>query len=521
MKFNYKLVYSKLKSHLVYFNRKNGYTEDVIKKYLLLAGTVGFSLVYNSSYKNKRGNHILSSSTITTNLIIILITFIFAFFFVAAEFALVQTRPSQLEDAIAKAKDGNTKKLKRALMMVNNLNEYLSTTQVGTSIAGIILGWIGESTIEYLLVEVLGIVHISADGSSGLHAASAIIGVLLLTYLEVVITEIVPKNVAIDMPMSTLMLVVSPLRFFHLAVYPFVWLLNISASGIVRLMGMKPADSENEVFSQSEILRLSKSSVKGGDMEPNDVIFMQRAFELNDKVAKDIMVDRTSLYVVDITDKIKDVIKDYLQQGFSRFPVVADNDKDKVLGYVYAYDIVRQNQVDGDVSISRILRSVNTVPETMPIQDILSKMIKKQTPIVVVVDEYGGTSGIVTDKDIYEELFGTVKDEIDDVSDEYIVKNDDGTYNVSGKTTLYDFERYFRTDIEEFQNSDIITVGGYIIEKYPNIQKDYEFEMNNFKFKVAEFDHGFVNWFKVSVDKTAVTKQDNLASLTDVDNLKE
>jgi len=339
---------------LVYFNCKNGYTEDVIKKYLLLAGAVGFSLVYNASYKNKRGNHILSSSTITTNLIIILITFIFAFFFVAAEFALVQTRPSQLEDAIAKAKDGNTKKLQRALMMVNNLNEYLSTTQVGTSIAGIILGWIGESTIEYLLVEVLGIVHISADGSSGLHAASAIIGVLLLTYLEVVITEIVPKNVAIDMPMSTLMLVVSPLRFFHLAVYPFVWLLNVSASGIVRLMGMKPADSENEVFSQSEILRLSKSSVKGGDMEPNDVIFMQRAFELNDKVAKDIMVDRTSLYVVDITDKIKDVIKDYLQQGFSRFPVVADNDKDKVLGYVYAYDIVRQNQVDGEVGISRI-----------------------------------------------------------------------------------------------------------------------------------------------------------------------
>lgn len=461
----------------------------------------------------------MSSSTITTNLIIILITFIFAFFFVAAEFALVQTRPSQLEDAIAKG-EGNPKKLKRALMMVNNLNEYLSTTQVGTSIAGIILGWIGESTIEYLLVDFFGIIHLS-NGSGGMHAIGSIIGVLLLTYLEVVLTEIVPKNVSIDMPLKMLMLTVTPMRVFHLSVYPFVWLLNVSASGIVRLMGLKPADSENEVFSQSEILRLSKSAVQGGDMDQNDVVFMQRAFELNDKVAKDIMVDRTSLYVVDITDKVKDVLKDYLQQGFSRFPVVADNDKDKVLGYVYAYDIVRQNQVDGEIGISRILRSVNTVPETMPIQDILSKMIKKQTPIVVVVDEYGGTSGIVTDKDIYEELFGTVKDEIDDVSDEYIVKNDDGSYNVSGKTTLYDFERYFRTDIPEFQESDIITIGGYIIEKYPNINKDFEFSMRNFKFKVVEFDHGFVNWFKVSVDKSAVTKQDNLASLTDVDDLKD
>ena len=100
-------------------------------------------------------------------------------------------------------------------------------------------------------------------------------------------------------------------------------------------------------------------------------------------------------------------------------------------------------------------------------------------------------------------------------------RNDDGSYNVSGKTTLYDFERYFKTDIPEFQESDIITVGGFMIEQYPNIDQDFEFNMLNFHFKVAEFDHGFVNWFKVTVDKKAVTKQDNLASLTDVDDLKE
>ncbi|MFD1472690.1 hemolysin family protein [Companilactobacillus mishanensis] len=461
----------------------------------------------------------MSSSTILSNFVIILITFIFAFFCVAAEFALVQTRSSQLEDAIEKG-EGNIKKLKRALKMVNNLNEYLSTTQVGTSIAGIVLGWIGEGTIEYLLVDFFGIIHLS-NGGNGLHILGSVIGVLLLTYFEVVLTEIVPKNISIDMPLQMLMLVVTPLRAFHIAVYPFVWLLNVSSSGIIRLVGLKPADSENEVFSQSEILNLSKSSVNGGDMDQNDVLFMQRAFELNDKVAKDIMVDRTSLYVVDITDKVNDVIKDYLQQGFSRFPVVADNDKDKILGYVYAYDIVRQNQVDGDIGISRILRSVNTVPETMPIQDILSKMIKKQTPIVIVVDEYGGTSGIVTDKDIYEELFGTVKDEIDVVSDEYIIKNEDKSYNVSGKTTLYDFERYFKTDIKAFQESDIITIGGYILEKFPNIKQDSEFDLDNFHFRVAEFDHGFANWFKVTVDNEEVARQDNLASLTTIDDLKD
>jgi CBS domain containing-hemolysin-like protein len=148
-------------------------------------------------------------------------------------------------------------------------------------------------------------------------------------------------------------------------------------------------------------------------------------------------------------------------------------------------------------------------------------MIKKQTPIVIVVDEYGGTSGIVTDKDIYEELFGTVKDEIDVVSDEYIIQNEDKSYNVSGKTTLYDFERYFKTDIKAFQESDIITIGGYILDKFPNLRQDSEVDLDNFHFKVAEFDNGFADWFKVTINDKEVAKDDNLASLTDIDNLDE
>ncbi|MCD2255553.1 hemolysin family protein [Agrilactobacillus fermenti] len=438
----------------------------------------------------------MDDGQLINNIIIILVTFIIAAFFVAAEFALVQTRVSQLEDRI-KNKNGNGRKLKNALHMVRNLNEYLSTTQVGTSMTGIILGWIGEDTLRTLLVELFGWTHLLSGRS--LNFVGAILGVALLTYLEVVLTEIVPKNISIDMPIRVLMLVVTPLRIFHTVFYPFVWLLNKSALNIVKLIGFKPADEENEVFSQSEILRLTQLSVTSGEMDQNDYLYMQRAFDLNDKVAKDIMVDRTSLYVVDITDTVDDVIKDYLQQGYSRFPVVADNDKDRILGYVYAYDLVRQDQVDGHIGISRLLRSIITVPESMPIQDILNQMIKRQTPIVVVVDEYGGTSGIVTDKDIYEELFGTVKDEIDDVSDEYIVKQHDGAFKVSGKTTLYDFERYFHSRIPEFQTSDVTTVAGYIIDNYQNLDQNSIIDIGRFQFKVLEYEHAYVNWFQVKV----------------------
>ena len=437
----------------------------------------------------------MSTSTITTNLIIMLITFIVAIFFVLAEFALVQTRPSQLEDMLANGQ-GNPKKVKRALHMVHNLNESLSTTQVGTTLVGVILGWVGQSTIEELLTDLFGMTHLFGAKTSGVLGAT--IGVILLTYLEVVVTEIVPKNVAIDMPVKCLMAVVTPLTAFHWIVYPFVWLLNHSANGLLHLLGMESADEEKEIYSQSEILRLSRNAVSGGSLDKDDLLYMERAFELNDKVAKDIMTDRTQLEVLDAKDNIKTALNMYLKEGYSRFPVVRDNDKDDVVGYVYAYDIVSQYMENPDVPITRIIRAIITVPESMLIQEILKLMIKKHTPIVLVVDEYGGTSGIVTDKDIYEELFGSIKDEIDDVSDEYIVKDDHGQIHVSGKTTLYDFERYFHTKLKSFEDSDIITIGGYMMEHYPDLKQGQSVEFEGFKFKLESVEQGFIRWFIVS-----------------------
>ncbi len=226
---------------------------------------------------------------------------------------------------------------------------------------------------------------------------------------------------------------------------------------------------------------------------------MQRAFELNDKVAKDIMIDRTALIVIDITANVKEAINMYLQEKFSRLPVVADGDKDKILGYVYNYDLIRQQQVDPTIHIDKLLRNISTTPESTPITEVLQQMIRKRTPIVVVVDEYGGTSGIITDKDIYEELFGTVRDEIDDASNEDIFKQPNGTYQVSGKMTTYDFERYFDTDIKEFDTNDVVTLAGSLLDNYPNLKQGSVIKIENFDFKVVDYENSFVNWFEVTV----------------------
>ena len=441
-------------------------------------------------------NVILNEGQLFTNFIIIIITFIFAAFFVAAEFALVQARVTALEEMQAK-RDKPSAKINRAIKMVTNLTEYLSTTQVGVSICGIILGWVGEGTIEELLTDALSLPSWSLNNSV-IHVVSAIVGVLLLTYFEVVLTEIVPKNISIDIPIKTLMFVTTPLHYFHITFYPFVWLLNSSANGIVKMLGMKPADESQDVLSQSEIISLSRNAVKGGELEHNDLLYMERAFDFNDKVAKDIMIDRTQLTVIDINKTVNDAIKLYLKTKYSRLPVVADNDKDKILGYVFNYDLIRQKQINGDVSLAKVLCHMPTTPETTPITEVLKLMISTRVPMVVVVDEYGGTSGIITDKDIYEELFGTVRDEIDNVSDNMISKIDENQYRVDGKTTIYDFERFFHVELKDSEDSDVVTLSGYVLDNYHNIHEGETIKLADLNLKIQDYRHSYIDSFIVT-----------------------
>lgn len=441
-------------------------------------------------------NVILNEGQLFTNFIIIIITFIFAAFFVAAEFALVQARVTALEEMQAK-RDKPSAKINRAIKMVTNLTEYLSTTQVGVSICGIILGWVGEGTIEELLTDALSLPSWSLNNSV-IHVVSAIVGVLLLTYFEVVLTEIVPKNISIDIPIKTLMFVTTPLHYFHITFYPFVWLLNSSANGIVKMLGMKPADESQDVLSQSEIISLSRNAVKGGELEHNDLLYMERAFDFNDKVAKDIMIDRTQLTVIDINKTVNDAIKLYLKTKYSRLPVVADNDKDKILGYVFNYDLIRQKQINGDVSLAKVLRHMPTTPETTPITEVLKLMISTRVPMVVVVDEYGGTSGIITDKDIYEELFGTVRDEIDNVSDNMISKIGENQYRVDGKTTIYDFERFFHVELKDSEDSDVVTLSGYVLDNYHSIHEGETIKLANLDLKIQDYRHSYIDSFIVT-----------------------
>ena len=167
------------------------------------------------------------------------------------------------------------------------------------------------------------------------------------------------------------------------------------------------------------------------------------------------------------------------------------------MGYVYIYDLIQQAQINKEKPIKSLIRKISTTSETTPIAMVLQQMISNHQPIVVVIDEYGGTSGIITDKDIYEELFGTVRDEIDTVNHAAIFRQPNGTYKIGGKMNTYDFEKLFDTDIKAFDGSDIVTLSGFIIENNPHIKVGDVVKLGDFEFKVLTYENSFIDWFGV------------------------
>ncbi|UOG12183.1 hemolysin family protein [Limosilactobacillus fermentum] len=435
-----------------------------------------------------------TESTSPAILVIIVAILALAALFTLLEYSLIKVRPTELRTM------KQTRKIKRALHMLDHLTEYLSTAQVGITLTSLILGWIGEGYITALIIKW----HLLPTAVA--NDLSSVIGILVFTFLHAVFTDLVPKNIAIDKPVNILLAIVHPIMFFHVVFFPLVWIFDRSAAAITRLLGFSIHPDE-DIYTQNEIVSLSQESEKAGELDRADVLFMERAFKMNDKVAGDIMVDRTQLTVIDVTETIDDAAHLYFEKKYTRFPVVANHDKDHILGYIFSYDIMRQNQINPEESIRAIVRRLPIAYENQPITDVLQIMIKKQVPMVIVQDEYGGTSGIVTDKDIYEELFGTIGEEIDHVQADMIEKTQPDsqgnlTFKVSGKMPLDDFMRYFKISIPQFEQTQVSTLTGFFLEQQYDLKVGQPIRVENFSFTPLDLENAYVNEFRVTVIKT-------------------
>jgi CBS domain containing-hemolysin-like protein len=395
-------------------------------------------------------------------------------FFVLAEFALVRVRATRLEELIQQ----QNWRARVAKQAQQHIDAYLNTVQVGITLASIGLGWVAEPWAAKQLQPVLTLLGITSPRS--VHVTAFIIGYLSITFLHVVLGEMVPKSVAIRRTEPAALWTAPPLNLFHRLLYPLTWLMTRCSELVLRALRIPPASPE-EAYSQEELRLLLASSRRSGALKDTEAELMEHVFSFGDKRAKDIMVPRVDMVYLSTTWSLEENLRIAEQYGFTRFPL-CEGDPDKVIGIVHVKDLYRARQ-HGIDSLRHIARDCLIVPESKPIDELLREFQKHKMHMAIVVDEYGGTSGLVTIEDVIEEIVGEIYDEFEPIQPR-IQKLSDERYLVEANVELDELARQLGVEISE-EDSAFETVAGYVMGKLTSLPRvgdrvpfgDYEIQV--------------------------------------------
>lgn len=379
-------------------------------------------------------------------------------FFVAAEFALVKVNATSLA---TKMKRGDAR-AKRAHEVVSRLDRYLSATQFGITLASLGLGWVGEPAIEHLVAGLIERV-LGHEPGRFWHLAGVTIAFILLTFGHVIFGELVPKLVAIQRSEGTALAVALPLRLTYVAFKPLLFVLEQATAVILRSMGMKSDSTGEGSLSQEEILGIlvaNASRSKDGKAKSE---LLERVIRFAERTARHAMVPRVDVVSLPLESSVSDALEKFKRVQYSRILLTKGRSIDEIKGYVYAKDLFELTEPDKLVDLSSLARDVLFVPETQSQLEVLKTMQKEQTPIAVVVDEYGGTSGLLTMEDLLEEIVGEIRDEFDEEPARIApVQNQIHTWDVDARTPMEEL-RPLGVHFDESRSGE--TVGSVVLEE--------------------------------------------------------
>lgn len=381
-------------------------------------------------------------------------------FFVVAEFALVRVRATRLEELVQQ----QNWRARIAKHAQQHIDAYLNTVQVGITLASIGLGWVAEPWAARQLQPLLTMLGVTSPRS--VHLTAFLIGYLTITFLHVVLGEMVPKSIAIRCTEPAALWTAPPLNLFHRLLFPLTWLMTGCASLVLRLLRIPPASPE-EAYSQEELRLLLASSRRSGALKDTEAELMEHVFSFGDKRAKDIMVPRVDMVYLSTTWSMEENLRIAEQYGFTRFPL-CEGDPDKVIGIVHVKDLYRARQ-HGIDSLKHIARDCLIVPESKPIDELLREFQKQKMHMAIVVDEYGGTSGLVTIEDVIEEIVGEIYDEFEPTQPR-IQKLDDNRYLVEANVELDELANQLGVEVSE-EDGAFETVAGYVMGKLTSIPR--------------------------------------------------
>ena len=408
---------------------------------------------------------------IIINIIIVILLVFMNGFFVATEFAMVKVRKSRIETL---ALDGD-KNAKQTVKVVRDLNSYLSACQLGITLASLGLGWVGEPAISKMLMPVLNLLNLSENT---VHSISFILGFSIITALHIVLGELVPKSLAIISAEKIAMYTAVPLIMFYKVTYPIMWSFNHSTNLVLKIFGISQVDEHEAAHTDEEIKLLVEDSYKHGLIDQTELTFVDNIFDFSEKTVKEVMIPRTDMACIFIEDSFDDMINYALEEQLTRYPICRDS-KDNVIGFIHIKDLYRL-KFEGNENIEEIIREIKFVPESLSISELFKTFKKEKSQMAIIIDEFGGTAGLVTSEDILEEIVGEIQDEFDDDGEEDIRKTENGSYVVDGKVVIGDINELLDTDIED---ENIDTIGGWIyfqVESYPKVKEKVTYKNHEF-----------------------------------------
>jgi CBS domain containing-hemolysin-like protein len=393
-------------------------------------------------------------------------------FFVGAEFALVSVRRTRLETRA----DGGNRRAQSALRLINDPTFFISSTQLGITIASLALGWIGEPTVASFLEPVAAAIAPAGRAAYFAHLLAIVIAFTAITFLHIVLGELMPKMFALERAEALALLVSRPLELFAKVFRPFIFVFNKSGQALARVFGIKASLQHAAVYSEAELRQLVDISKESGHLRAEERRLIHRVFEFSDTLVREAMVPRPGIAALSANCTLEDINQAFQQHRYSRLPVYQDS-LDNVIGFIHSKDLIPYLLHPEDFKLEYVLQPPMYVVDTGRLEDVLRQMQKAKTHFGFVVDEHGGVEGIITLEDLLEEIVGDISDEHDEEVNEQIMQVDDRAYVLDGALAVRDLNRRLKISLPESEGYTtvggfLMSVGGHVLQ--PGEEIDYE-----------------------------------------------
>jgi CBS domain containing-hemolysin-like protein len=402
--------------------------------------------------------------TIVLKLAVVLVLVLANGFFVASEFALVTVRRSRIAGLVA---DGN-KRARTVIRILDNLTAYISAFQLGVTLASLALGWVGEDTVAHILQPLLERSLPAAASAVAAHSIAIIGAFASISYLHIVLGEIVPKTFALERAERMALAVALPIHIFYRTFKAPISLLDRSATTIARWMGLHMSSEQTAVYTEEELRHLVGLSHKSGHLIEDERQLIYNVFDFTEATVESVMVPRTEIEALDAELSPKEMLDVFEESGYSRMPVYRDS-LDDIIGIVLLKDLSRVVRRGGAETLEQFIRPAVFIPTAVKLNEALRTLRRSSEHMALVVDEHGGVEGLVTLEDLLEELVGEIRDEHDEAGTGQLVEQADGTYKVRGNLSIRDVNKLLALNLPESDNYH--TIAGFMMERAGRLLK--------------------------------------------------